>query len=317
MKKQLTAILAMAFLLSTFTGCNTAPTSSDSEISDSQPEASSSSKKIYSTSSLTDSFSLPPKVESEPKSEPDIPEMYFPDGTLVDSTGGRYDEYGDLTFDFAFVRYALPIYYSSSDDPYVYYWNAPPITENSSNDLLTTEVKKEYFRVKVGDKLSNGLTVKSAYYQPGKYPYNDQYYVKYDGELTLKGTLILSDEEGIFDLDGTLISSTKGKIYFIPFAEESSNYIISNKMGNFSNDSLDNCFFRCSNPRFVSFSDIGYIYMGLVDEYSEEIKDIFKNGNCIEAVVTLNDLKQYSFFGSGPTFQQSATLVSCELLEGE
>ena len=327
MKKQLTAILTAAFLLSTFTGCNTAPTSSDGEISDSQPEASSSSKKIYSTSSLTDSFSLPPKVESEPEPEVLNPfekmsnelfgdathykriditsetewvkddfdynlalskrEMFFPDGTPFDSSeatsaSGLLGETIDLGFDFAYVRYSRPIYYSCTDKSEVY---------KMQSDIEPDD----FFKVKAGDTLSNGLTVKKTVYRVsyGESPSVES--VSFDGEIILKGTLILDyGFTGTFPIDELCVD-------FIPDRNSKGVPTISNEYTIFSES--DNYVLSDFNSWRIINQD--------------DVMDLFANGNTIEVNATLKDLRMSYGHGSGPDWRQYANIVSCELLEGE
>lgn len=114
-------------------------------------------------------------------------EVYFPDGsaekkeTAVRTYGSA--EQPVLEYDFGFLRYAKPVFQSSLDDPDCFdfesYTFKDPVGVNIENP--------EYFRVKAGDVLENGMEVESANYmvtwKDGK-----QSFVK--SKITLKGEAV-------------------------------------------------------------------------------------------------------------------------------
>lgn len=114
-------------------------------------------------------------------------EVYFPDGS-TEEKGTAVRTYGTveqpvLEYDFGFLRYAKPVFQSSLDDPDCFdfesYTFKDPVGVNIENP--------EYFRVKAGDVLENGMEVESANYMV-TWKDGEQSFVK--SKITLKGEAV-------------------------------------------------------------------------------------------------------------------------------
>lgn len=128
-----------------------------------------------------------------------VDEIIFPDGSTASKYEAAWARNMDLNyelgFDYSFIRYAKAPLQTTLDDPELYDWETYEYKEKEPYVYAP-----EYFKVKAGDKLSNGLTVKSASYSVGReitvpgIVFSEPYYtyrseVEYEGQLTLSGVL--------------------------------------------------------------------------------------------------------------------------------
>ncbi|MDE7234624.1 MAG: hypothetical protein K2N29_06130, partial [Ruminiclostridium sp.] len=231
MKKSHIAVIlfsTMIAALAGFTGCNTGNSGGEVE-SDSSISAPEST--VGNSNSLNNSDSKPESSESEPEqklsdeqlemiSKLKIQSFVGPDGETVraedasdvfdgaaphDEIGSpgfkfdskafndeaKFDADGNpispervstvLRYDFAYIRYCRPLFYRGEllDD----------VTEQQMIDELP---ENKWFKVKAGDKLDCGLTVKKAVYERFPVEARDSTrdnYIEFDGEITLEGLL--------------------------------------------------------------------------------------------------------------------------------
>ena len=144
-------------------------------------------------------------TEEQP-TEPEIPEdvqkvidtfdadsFTTPDGTEVMLTEAvsQADDW-KLYFDFAYIRYALPVYSDTVSDPGLYDFESFEFREG-----VYAELEQKLFKVTEGDVLDNGMTVAKASYvvspasvQP---PYENG--VVLEGECELEGVLFRVPED--------------------------------------------------------------------------------------------------------------------------
>lgn len=90
----------------------------------------------------------------------ELPEEFaFPDGTVVpkEDIDIKFPNPGDPCLDFAFIRYAEPIFISTLDDPDIVDFEKFEIREESRY-----EFEPKWIKVQKGDILENGLKVVSA-----------------------------------------------------------------------------------------------------------------------------------------------------------
>lgn len=86
-----------------------------------------------------------------------------------------------LRYNFAYIRYCRPFFYAGE-----------VLNESESEELLNSIGDVEWFKVKAGDKLDCGLTVKKALYERIPTNYGEQTidnYIEFDGDITLEGVL--------------------------------------------------------------------------------------------------------------------------------
>lgn len=235
--KKITAILLTTALLAALTGCNNTENNSESV-----PNSDNSSSSTAPSQSENSADSVPesPDSTSAPESS-DIPESKLsaeaqrllselkvtsfvgPDGITVqaadaddifDSGIGRfldqtYDENGKLLseeftstvlkYDFAYIRYARPYFYMGA---------FPDEETFKERDEETAKLPElEWFKIKAGDTLDCGLTVKRAEYlhNPLMQRTMNKMEIEFDGELTLEGLLFITTNDRDYFVDAGTI----------------------------------------------------------------------------------------------------------------
>lgn len=220
-----------------------------------------------------------------------------------------------LGFDFAFIRYAQPIFYNTLD-------NADVI------DLVDTQTYKtkedpepitnlNYMRVKIGDKLKNGLTVKYADYHIGRHGEASSTEVSLEGEMTLEGILFSYPEN--YDHN-----YPKGYLTFYADPTKCDSFpIFGYDMASKDTENVS-CFVdperefaivgENTNIRFNNFdrlleqnySDIS----PLLEEVVPGVSKIIDPGEYVKVRITIKDIYAHYFVGTGGGV--FATLVSVE-----
>ncbi len=299
MKKiHFTAILLSALLAATATlsGC------SDSEISDSgsgtsQTESSVEST-VESTSESTESTPLESKFTEEQLKllePPAITSFLGPDGETLLATdaadiykGSGYWPNPDdmetfvtavLKYDFAYIRYARPFFYAGD-----------MLDENAQQEKLDALPEAEWFKVRVGDKLDCGLTVKKAEYERYAVLGNTVEFggpilnntIEFDGEITLEGVLHTAQSTQDY-------LTKPGDLIFAPDPTKTSGIpAITNSF----DEQIYNIYYGMGsgNIQFV-MSDIGYYgwIIGKADEIDKD--EIFGDEELVPVKVTLTNVK--------------------------
>lgn len=220
-------------------------------------------------------------------------EINLPDGSTVSKTeavGTDHDtELPVLQFDFAFLRYSMPISKSTFDDPDCYDFEAGKPTEK-----IDTETEKpDYFKVKKGDKLDNGLTVISAESKTAWWDKEDKFYenrVSFEGEITVEGYFVHDFSIGFYpDTAGGVSLPT---VYCV--------------MGD--------------DPDWHVFSDISEAILTDSEDYfvgydatlPDELTDLLEEREVIRGKVTL---KNISLYVCQSNFSNRAEIVDFEILE--
>lgn len=192
--KKLIAVIIIFLMATNLTACST-PFESKSNFSDISSDASD---HVSGKSSSPTDFSSPENSEDPTNSKISSELDYFPlenitmpDGSVVSKYEGKYGGSDYLDFDYSFIRYAQPIYCSTFDDPDLVDWE----TNRFKTEPNTPIENPNYFKVKAGDKLQNGLTVRSAKYRVYKNGAVSISSIEFDGELTLSGILYCYPED--------------------------------------------------------------------------------------------------------------------------
>lgn len=193
-----------------------------------------------------------------------------------------------LTYDFAYLRYAKPIFKTTMDDPDVY---NPETGEFDGVESITIS-DPDYFKVKAGDVLENGLTVKDA--ETIIFPVNaidvngnskltmcqNRSVVNYDGQLTLSGILHCQKGDDYMVAEGDLIffpDPSDGKL-FVP-----------------SRDVADNTMLlQIVDPEndFAVCMDGERIFLGNINaENAPDVSGIIGKGEYKRVTVTLDNLR--------------------------
>lgn len=153
----------------------------------------------------------------------DFPEEFpLPDGSV--STKSDFKVALDMNelpaLDYAFIRYAEPIFYNTIDEPEAFDLD----TSKIKSDLEQTVGEPQWIKIKAGDVLENGLTVVSAK-TLGEMTQNEdgsQTLRLYTGAIRTEGEITL---EGIFEYyNGSL--DYGGNDYFYSFYPDCSKHRI-------------------------------------------------------------------------------------------
>ena len=227
MKKILTAITLIALLasLASLTGCVYTEKTSDSGNSQTSETSSDNSSQNSENSETNSDNSENSQTESRPEqTDFDLrstdegfaeklalfnwSDIKLPNGEVIknseaDFVHGSGDQVYYIGFDSVYMYKAKPYYRNTIDEPDMINWETLEVKDDPGEFT-----DYEYFKVKAGDKLDNGLTVRSAEFWYGRI--TNEYYVdlSFDGELTLEGILYRTPE----DEYGT----NKGDLHFFP-----------------------------------------------------------------------------------------------------
>lgn len=318
MKKQIMSIIAAALILANLTACctNTEPNNNSSEISD-------SGNGISSPDSTDNSESAPKSPNSSPEqqlsneqlemiSKLKIQSFVGPDGETVQAadaadifdTEATHAEIGSpgfkfdskaisdeiefdadgnmidpemvstvLRYNFAYIRYRRPLFYKGE--------MLDKVAEQTMIDELPED---KWFKVKAGDKLDCGLTVKKAVYE--RFPVETHAatrdnYIEFDGEITLEGLLfaVNNNNDYLVEMGDLTFTPDPTKTNGIPDCivelNTNTNYVISRMM--------------YSGGDYV-LTDGGTAWIiGTVDDIDKDY--IFGDDELVRAKVTLTNVK--------------------------
>ena len=201
----------------------------------------------------------------------------------------------DMGFYSTYIRYQQPVFYNTLDDPNLIDWDTGYL-----NKPIVDIEDTGYFKVKAGDKLENGLTVKSAESRfnrsAGELTSN---MVEFDGNLTLEGILYCNS------------TGENGKLYFFADAAKSDPIPLIRTEG-FSSIPDRTCSFISNADKFAVNADGAGIELGLLNASPIDLSGIISPGECIRAKITVSDLI-HRFSDFSESFRR-ATLVSLEKL---
>ncbi|MCM1055486.1 MAG: hypothetical protein NC394_08195 [Bacteroides sp.] len=192
-----------------------------------------------------------------------VEEVPLPDGSRVGPDEAS-ETFGDkIVYDFAYLRYAKPIFFNTIDEPEIFDFDTYSFLVP---DDETLHVGYGYFKVEAGDVLENGLTVKSASlgYERGEYTSR----IVLKGEITLEG----------------ILSRRNGMIEFYPDPSKNAVPMIFAEGSELSEAVLPNYYTDLDNFALVSGAE--KIYPSN-DIYAE---DIFKSADYVKGSLTLRDM---------------------------
>lgn len=174
----------------------------------------------------------------------DIP---FPDGSVL-SASEASETFGDtsspgLIFDFGFLRYAKPVFMNSFDDPEIFDFSADSFNVPTESIIY---YEPDFFKVRAGDVLENGMTVKSA-----------SYGVERTGGMSVRTSKIAL--EGEATLNGILFRKD-GLTGFYPDPTEAAVPLIADDDWNTLSDFLLPDYYRTSEEKFAIVTGGGAIY---------------------------------------------------------
>lgn len=195
-----------------------------------------------------------------------------------------------LTYDFAYLRYAKPIFKTTLDDPDVY---NPETGEFDGIDSSRLVSDPDYFKVKAGDVLENGLTVKDA--ETIIFPMNvtdvngnskltmcqNRSVVDFEGQLTLSG--ILNCQNG--DTDYIVMD---GDLYFYP---DPSGVKIIVPSGDTSDYARLSWFVDAENDFAICMDGERFMLGNINAEDAPDVSGIINKGEYKKVTVTLDNIR--------------------------
>lgn len=220
----------------------------------------------------------------------------LPDGSTVSKTeavGTDHDtEIPVLQFDFAFLRYSMPIFKSTFDDPDCYDFE----TGKPAEKIDTETEKPGYFKVQKGDKLDNGLTVISAESKTARWSNEDKLYenrVSFEGEITVEGYFI-SDYSIRFYPDIT--SGVSLPVVYCAVGDDPEWRVFSGISG--SSEAI--------------LTDCESYFVGFDATLPDELTDALEGRDAVKGKVTLKNISLYNYQSNT---DYMAEIVDFEFLE--
>ena len=286
--KNKTNILAVVLALPLcLTACDK---NGEGEISTSTSSSSSSSSSSISSSSSVESSSDIPADSSQP-SENNFPESFT--GYLGETLYGAdaSEHYGRKVIfdDFTYLRWAAPFFDNTLKTPDLIDWDTYDMPKY---DDIIKQKNPNWFLVKPGDVLENGLVVKSVYCSFEDVNYFDDEKgtfietimqidseVFFENTLTLRGVLYCTPEDDLY--------ITNGDLFFFADSTVNSNIPVINEGGRADEFGLLRCVF--SDAAFIC--DGMYYRVGNLDSVSVDLSGIIKRGGICEVNITLDNIK--------------------------
>lgn len=296
MKKFIALILTTSLL--GLTACNNSGRSFENspDISDEISESTSST--------LEENSSISEKTDSENSSNSDnsFPGdtsqggIAAPDGGTLSKDDAVSADGHFLKFDHSYIRYAKPIFKNTLDDSELINWK----TLEFRDDPYAIVENTNYFKVRAGDKLENGLTIKSAEYETFPNGIAGRSLIIFDGEIALEGILYCHPDDGY--------NVTKGQLEF--WADATKCDSIPLPCGSpYETNQVDS--FVDSVSEFAIICDGGPITVGNVDDMSIDLSGIIAPGEWAKAKITIRDL--HKGWSESSSFLSCAELVSVEI----
>lgn len=295
MKKKIAVLSALAVILCA--GCSNNNSSDSSNVessSSSNIETSSADNSSSTESSIVESNSSIESSSSETENSSQSPESNFPEEftgyvgeTLYGADAVEQLGNGRLDFEgFTYVRWATPVFDSTLKTPDLI--NRDTYEMPKYDDILTQKDPK-WFVVKPGDKLENGLVVKSASCSFEEYTTIDgtsfvsqsasKVVFEEDNTLTLTGILYCEPQDDVYVTEGDLYFFADSTNSLIPHVDYDSYDPI---------DTIPLQKFVCSDAAFIY--DGFYFRVGNIDSNEIDLSGIIKKGGVSEVKVTLDNI---------------------------
>ena len=283
MNRKLTFTAIIMSMLVGLTACNSESVSANSGSSQTESLSITSSENSSSTSQdITSSTS----ENSEPLPENNFPESFT--GYLGETLHGAdaSDSFGNTYYfdGFTYLRWATPVFDNTLKTPDLINWDTYDIPKY---DDKLAQKNPEWFLVKSGDTLENGLVVKSAscgfheanFYDGTKAIVQDKSEVIFENTLTLSGVLYCSPVDDAYIMNGDL--------FFFADSTVNSNIPVISEGNKADKYSLRRYVF--ANAAFVC--DGMYFRVGELETATVDLSGIIKRGEICEVRVTLDNIK--------------------------
>lgn len=215
----------------------------------------------------------------------------LPDGSNVSKYEAISAEANDLFFDFAFFRYASPIYKTTLDDPSLIRYTDGFWEPTVDVGDLDNEINASYKKASKGDVLENGLSVKGAVCRinnRGEIVLSD---LHFDGSVTVSGVINYLPEERMYTSAGTLYFRPDATKALIPILY-SSREMVYHYWDGYGNGEDD-------PPFFMYFDGVAWVLGSINDsKYAKyDLKNAFGDKTTIPAKITVGNIKYGSLGG--------------------
>ncbi len=283
------SVLAMALCL---TGCDKTPTNSEesSSTTSSTTESGTSSTESSTSSMESSATSYDNAIYPDKDYVPESFEGYAGE-TLYKKDASDLTSATASFNGFTYLRWATPVFENTLDNPKL----IDPDTGKMSEYLDNPErPDPEWFVVKTGDKLENGLVVKSAECIYNFHTYEGELLseveytaVEFENQLTLTGLLCCNSEDEAY--------TAKGDLLFLPDTVANKNvpYVHS---GHDARDSY-RLWSSCYGDIYFVFDGMEY-KVGNINDSAVDYSGIIDNGGICKVKVTLDNISlAHSFFG--------------------
>ena len=276
MKKYIAIVLMLAAAL-TFSACG----DTQKENNTGTPSETTTENAPNNNNADTDGDSSKDNSEKSPPDEDiqalieqfDVDSFTAPDGTEVKLTDAvsAVDNLA-LYFDFAYIRYAEPLYKDTVSNPEIYDFEKYEFTE----DLQ--ELEQKPFKAVKGDVLDNGMKVVNAYYAllHGDTMHPLENGVELEGECTLEGVLfhVAEDDYMLF----------KDEVLFYPNPTTGTVPTTYNPYFAFALSMVD------LDSEFAFISDGGSINLGNMNDIDVDVSKLFEDSSYVKVKVTLDGM---------------------------
>lgn len=282
MKKFLSVITVLA-LLTSLTACSGRDGQNSNSTNGSQDSNQSTDQSSDQSMDQSDDQSSEPIVQPVTDIKALIDEFEMddfpaPDGTVLKKADATIFSQLPLAvgYEFSYIRKVQPVFRNTIDEPNTFDWNEMKFTP----ELPEAPEDLGYFKIKAGDVLDNGLTVKSAEIYFGNGMDGQLYSTKaeFDGELTLDGILYCWSEDDY--------NIAKGDVFFFPDCAKHPDFIAPYKELLIEPNSF--CDINAGLAIAYSGNDI---HLGNESEMPSDISELFRHKTAIKALVTLTDFR--------------------------
>lgn len=277
--KKFLAVIAAISVLTSLTACDAeneqsgnsfnSDQSTGQNVDQSSDQSSSSSDE---TDPVTDIRAAIDAFEMDDFPAPDGTVLKKADATLVEGSGSFTHAVG---YEFSYVRKVIPFFRSSIDEPDMIDWDTLEFTPA----LPEAPEVPGYFKIKAGDVLDNGLTVKSAeiyfgYGMDGILFFNK---AEFEGELTLEGVLYCYPEDDY--------NIGKGDVIFFPNTEKHSDLIVL-----YSETDRRDIGTFWDNKHGLVIASGANINLNNESDLPSDISEMFRHEDFVKARVTLKNI---------------------------
>lgn len=206
-----------------------------------------------------------------------------------------------IKLDFGYMRYARPFFYTQD--------NTPDDVKMEELDKQFDELPdEEWFKIRAGDKLDCGLTVKSVEYlrYPIEYTPLIHHKVELDGEITLEGVVFATTNTNDY------LAAGVGVLQFTPDPTKTANVPVFSTFYDFEGDRTESYY---PNFGYVKSDLVAPWLIGHVDDDNFDEQAILGDDGAAMVRVTLKNLNVNSYDADFLLTELHAEIVDIERID--